>query len=184
VSSRSASTWVTIASHVFTSMPTMRVVAKFVFMFSMPWRPSDKLASRWIVSSALGASQRSSGPLVVRLGRLASGRRRRLTSTDHLIPSSSYSTTQSPSGRPEATGASWPTSSRWLQRESLAGGSGSCPRSPSCLGEVSTSSSSTSSLPWGQSPRVRRGSRLSAASSSEHKKLRLRAWGLWRPAIS
>jgi hypothetical protein len=176
VFSRSSLTWAMIISCVFTSVPTMRVVAKFVFKSSTPWRPWDKVASRWAASSTLGALQHSLSPFNMRLGHPASGRICQLTLMDRLISSSSYSATQS--------GASWPTSFRWLQRESLAGGSGSCPRNPSRLGKVSASASLTSSLPWGQNLRTHRSLQPSAAPSPENKKLRLGAWGLWCPAFS
>jgi hypothetical protein len=77
VFSRSASTWATIVSHVFTSVPTMRVIAKFVFKSSTPWKPLGKVVSRRAASSALGASQRSLSPFGIRLGRPVSGRMRR-----------------------------------------------------------------------------------------------------------
>jgi hypothetical protein len=175
VFSRSASTWVMIVSCVFASVLTMRVVAKFVVKSSMPWRPSGKLANRRSATTASGASRRSPGPFVVRLGRRASGRTRRLASTVRPIPSSSCSVTQSMFGRPGAMGESWPTGSRWPQRESLVGGSGGCPRSPSHLGEISASASSTSSLPWGLGQRACRRTLPSMASSPGARRLR---WGL------
>jgi hypothetical protein len=42
-------------SHVFTSVLTMRVITKFIFKSSMPWKPLGKVASQRAVSSALGA---------------------------------------------------------------------------------------------------------------------------------
>jgi hypothetical protein len=103
VFSRSASTWATIVSCVFASVLTMRVVAKFVVKSLMAWRPSGKLANRRSAISALGASWRSPGPFVVRLGCRASGRTCRLASMDRQIPSSSCSTTQSTFRWSEAT---------------------------------------------------------------------------------
>jgi hypothetical protein len=103
-----------------------------------------------------GGSQCSQSPFNMWLGFSASGWTRQLDSTDLLILSSSCNSTQSPSGRLEAMGASWPTGSQWLQKESLADGSGGCPWSPSRLGGVSASASSTNSLLWGQSLRTHR----------------------------
>jgi hypothetical protein len=142
------------------------------------------VVSRWAASPTSGASQHSPSPFVMRSGRLTLGWIRQLALTDRLIPSSSCSATQSPFGRPEAIGASWETGSRWLQRESLTGGSGSYLRDPFCLGEVSASASSTIMLPWGWSPRAHRSSLLLVASSPEHKELKLGAWGLHLPAFN
>jgi hypothetical protein len=107
----------------------------------MPWRPWDKLANQKSASSASRASWCSPCPFIVRLGRRALGRTCRLALMGLPTPSSSYSATQSTFGRPEATGASCLTGYRWPQRESLVGGSGSCPRRPSRLGEASRSAS-------------------------------------------
>jgi hypothetical protein len=68
-------------------------------------------------------------------------------------------------GQLEVMGASWLTGSRWLQRESLTGGSAGCPRGPSRPGGISVSASSTGMLPWDLSQRVRRRTLPSMASS-------------------
>jgi hypothetical protein len=68
--------------------------------------------------------------------------------------------------------------------ECLIAGSGSCPRNPSRLGEVSACASSKSLLPWALSPRTRMTSWLLAVPPLEHKKLRLGAWGHRRLAFS
>jgi hypothetical protein len=86
------------------------------------------VVSRWAASSASGALQRSPSPFSMRLGRPASGQRCQLDLMGHLILSSSCSATQSPSGRPEATDASWLTGFRCAQRESLAVALGVAPR--------------------------------------------------------
>jgi hypothetical protein len=100
-----------------------------------------------VVSTALGASKRFPSPFGMWTGRGTSVQPRPPTSTDHPIPSSFCSSTLSPSEQLEATGVSWQTGSRWLQRMSLGGGSGDCPRDPSLPGGISASASSTSTLP-------------------------------------
>jgi hypothetical protein len=57
-------------------------------------------------------------------------------------------------------------------------------RDPSCPREISASASSTSTLPWGRSPRARRRSPLLVASSPGRAKMKLGAWGLCLPALS
>jgi hypothetical protein len=56
----------------------------------------------------------------------------------------------------EVMGASWRTSSRWLQRTSPGDGSWASRQDPSRPGGISVSASSTSMLPRGRSQRARR----------------------------
>jgi hypothetical protein len=97
---------------------------------------------------AFGGFEALSRPFIARLGRSASGQTRWLASTDRPSPSHSCSATRSTSGRPVVTDASWPTGSRWPQKERLADGFGGRPWSLFCHGEVSASASSTSMLLW------------------------------------
>jgi hypothetical protein len=80
VFSRFASTWLTIVSHVFASVLTMSIIAKFVFKSLMPWKPLGKVACQRAGSPALWASQHSWSPSGVLLGRFASGRTCRFAS--------------------------------------------------------------------------------------------------------
>jgi hypothetical protein len=164
-SSRSTSTWVTIVSCVFAFVLSTRVVARLVVKSSVPWRPSGKLVSRRSATSASGASQRSPGPLAVRLGRRASGRTSAHVMMEPPTPLSSCDATRPMFGQPEVMGMSWPTGSRWPRRESLAGGFVGCPQSPSCPRGISASASSTSMLPWVLGRRARRRALPSMASS-------------------
>jgi hypothetical protein len=132
----------------------------------------------------LGASRCSPCPFVERLGHRASGQTRRLASMDHRISSGSCSNMPSPFMRLEVTSASWQSGSRWLQRTSPGGGSWVCLRDPSCPREISASASSTSTLPWGRSPRARRRFPLLVASSLGRTEKRLGAGGLCLPTLS
>jgi hypothetical protein len=165
VFSRSASTWVMIVSCVFAFVLSTRVIAKLVVKSLMPWRPLGKSVSRRSATLALGASRRSSGPFAVRLGRRALGRTSTRVMVEPPIPLSSYSATRPMFRQPEVMGVSWPTGSQWPQKERLTGGSAGCPRNPSHPRRISVSASSTGTLPWGLSQRVRRHTLPSMASS-------------------
>jgi hypothetical protein len=156
---------VTIVITVFAFVLSTRAIAGHVFKFSMAWRPLGKPASRRSATSASGASRRSLDPFAVRPGRRASSQMSWRVTTGLPIPWSSCSGTRPIFAQLVAMGASWPTSFRWPQRESLAGGSVGCLQGPSHLGGISASASSTGTHPWDPSQRVRRPTSPLMASS-------------------
>jgi hypothetical protein len=148
VSSRSASTWVTIVITVFAFVLSTQVGTEHVFKSSMAWRPLGKLVSQKSATSASGALRRLPLPFAVWPGRHASGQTSVHVTMEPLTLWGSCSSTRPIFGQLEVMGMSWLTGSRWLQRESLAGGFAGCPRGPSCPRGISMSTSSIGTHPW------------------------------------